>query len=41
MPFAGQAVAAALGYAVFRQIGNQHVSACAAVAQELITVRPS
>lgn len=41
VPFAGQAVAAALGYAVFRQIGNQHVSACAAVAQELITVRPS
>ena len=41
VPFAGQAVAAAIGYAVFRQIGNQHVNACAAVAQELLTVRPS
>ena len=40
VPFAGQAVAAAIGYAVFRQIGNQHVNACAAVAQELLTVRP-
>jgi len=25
---------------VFRQIGNQHVNACAAVAQELLAVRP-
>ena len=41
VPFAGQAVAAVIGYAVFRQIGNQHVNACAAVAQELLTVRPS
>src|SRR5450830_725221 len=40
VPFAGQVVAAAIGYAVFRQIGNQHVNACAAVAQELLTVRP-
>ncbi|MFZ4877076.1 hypothetical protein ACL9RI_18535 [Janthinobacterium sp. Mn2066] len=40
VPFAGQAVAAALGYAVFRQIGYQHVNACAAVAQELTAVRP-
>lgn len=41
VPVAGQAVAAVLGYAVFRQIGNQHVNACAAVAQELIAIRPS
>lgn len=40
VPFAGQLVAAGIGYAVFRQIGYQHVAACAHVAQELLPVRP-
>ena len=38
VPLAGQAVSAALGYAVFRQIGYQHVDACAVVAKELLVV---
>ncbi len=40
VPLAGQVAAAAIGYAVFRQIGYQHVEACAVVAQELLPVRP-
>lgn len=36
VPVAGQLTAAALGFALFRQIGNQHVEACAAVARELL-----
>lgn len=38
VPLAGQVVSAAIGYAVFRQIGYQHVDACAAVAKELLAV---
>ena len=41
VPLAGQAVSAAIGFAVFRQIGYQHVEACAAVAGELLAARPS
>src|SRR5471030_867215 len=37
VPLAGQLVSAAIGFAAFRQIGYQHVDACAAVAQELVT----
>lgn len=40
VPLAGQLVAAAIGFAVFRQIGYQHVDACAAVAGELLVARP-
>ncbi|MFA9215462.1 MAG: hypothetical protein ACEQSK_00005 [Sphingomonadaceae bacterium] len=39
VPIAGQLAAAAIGYAVFRQIGYQHVDACAAVASELLSQR--
>ena len=44
VPLAGQAVSAGIGYALFRQIGYQHVEACAAVAQEVLvaqTVTPA
>ena len=40
VPLAGQIVSAAIGFAVFRQIGYQHVEACAVVAQELLVARP-
>jgi uncharacterized protein (DUF697 family) len=40
VPLAGQLAAAAIGYGVFRQLGYQHVEACAAVARELIVARP-
>ncbi|MGV7211084.1 hypothetical protein ACLB1G_24885 [Oxalobacteraceae bacterium A2-2] len=36
VPLAGQVASAALGYAAFRKIGDQHVEACAAVAGELL-----
>jgi hypothetical protein len=36
VPLAGQLVSAGIGFAVFRQIGYQHVDACAAVAQQLM-----
>ena len=36
VPLAGQLASAAIGFAVFRQIGYQHVEACAAVAAELL-----
>lgn len=39
VPIAGQLASAAIGFAVFRQIGYQHVDACAAVAQELVDCR--
>jgi hypothetical protein len=39
VPLAGQAVSAGIGYALFRQIGYQHVEACAAVAQEVLTAQ--
>ncbi|SNT02749.1 protein of unknown function [Noviherbaspirillum humi] len=34
-PLAGQVASAAIGFAAFRAIGNQHVEACAEVAEEL------
>lgn len=40
VPLAGQMVSAAIGFTVFRQIGYQHVEACALVARELLVVRP-
>ncbi|WP_317202820.1 hypothetical protein [Janthinobacterium sp.] len=40
VPLAGQIVSAAIGFTVFRQIGYQHVEACALVARELLAVRP-
>lgn len=40
VPLAGQLVSAALGFTVFRQIGYQHVDACATVARELLVARP-
>jgi hypothetical protein len=40
VPLAGQIVSAAIGFTVFRQIGYQHVDACAMVAQELLVARP-
>jgi hypothetical protein len=36
VPVAGQAAAAALGFAAFRTIGFQHIDACTAIAAELI-----
>jgi uncharacterized protein (DUF697 family) len=39
VPLAGQIAAAAIGFTVFRQMGYQHVDACAAVASELMVAR--
>lgn len=39
VPIAGTLVSAALGFAVFRTIGNQHIEACAIVAAELVSLR--
>ena len=41
VPIAGQIASAAIGFAVFRKLGYEHVEACARVAQELTAVRPS
>lgn len=41
VPVAGQVASAALGYAVFRAMGDQHVEACAAVARELVAAAPA
>jgi uncharacterized protein (DUF697 family) len=43
VPVAGQIVSAAVGFAAFRTIGNQHVEACAKVALELLVadVKPA
>ncbi|MCA1245453.1 hypothetical protein [Massilia sp. MS-15] len=35
VPIAGQVASAAIGFALFRKMGNQHVEACAEVAREL------
>jgi uncharacterized protein (DUF697 family) len=35
VPLAGQIAAAAIGFALFRRMGYQHVEACARVAQEV------
>lgn len=40
VPVAGQIVSAAVGFAAFRTIGNQHVDACVKVAQELLSAVP-
>lgn len=39
VPLAGQVTSAAIGFFAFRQIGYQHVEACAKVAQELLTAK--
>lgn len=39
VPVAGQLASAAIGFAVFRHLGYQHVEACAATARELIGAR--
>ncbi|MES2128632.1 MAG: hypothetical protein V4463_15290 [Pseudomonadota bacterium] len=39
VPIAGQIASAAIGFAVFRQMGYQHVDACVTVAQELLVAR--
>jgi hypothetical protein len=39
VPIAGQLASAAIGFAVFRQLGYQHVEACAEVAQQLLASR--
>lgn len=36
VPLAGQLASAGIGFVAFRQIGYQHVEACATVAQELL-----
>jgi uncharacterized protein (DUF697 family) len=41
VPFAGQLASAAIGFTMFRKLGYEHVEACAKVANELMTVRPS
>jgi uncharacterized protein (DUF697 family) len=41
VPMAGSVVSAAIGFAMFRQLGYQHVEACARVARELIPARPA
>jgi uncharacterized protein (DUF697 family) len=41
VPIAGSVVSAAIGFAMFRQLGYQHVEACARVARELIPARPA
>jgi uncharacterized protein (DUF697 family) len=35
VPLAGQVASAAIGFALFSKMGNQHVEACAKVAQEM------
>jgi len=39
VPLAGQVASAAIGFFAFRQIGYQHVEACAKVAQELLAAK--
>lgn len=39
VPIAGQVASAAIGFALFRQMGYQHVEACAKVARELQKAR--
>lgn len=41
VPIAGSLVSAAIGFTVFRQLGYQHVEACARVANELMGARPA
>ena len=39
VPIAGQVASAAIGFALFRKMGYQHVEACANVARELQKAR--
>ena len=39
VPIAGQIASAAIGFALFRKMGNQHVEACAQVARELASIQ--
>jgi uncharacterized protein (DUF697 family) len=39
VPLAGQVASAAIGFFAFRQIGYQHVEACAKVAEELLAAK--
>jgi uncharacterized protein (DUF697 family) len=41
VPVAGSLVSAAIGFTVFRQLGYQHVEACAKVANKLVAARPA
>jgi uncharacterized protein (DUF697 family) len=41
VPIAGSVVSAAIGFTVFRQLGYQHVEACAKVANRLMAARPA
>lgn len=41
VPIAGQMAAAAIGFAMFKKLGYEHVEACARVASELGAIRPS
>lgn len=36
VPIAGQLVSAAIGYAAFRKIGNEHIDACARIAGTIL-----
>jgi uncharacterized protein (DUF697 family) len=40
VPFAGQLASAAIGFALFQKMGNQHVEACVKVAQQVAAARP-
>lgn len=39
VPIAGQVASAAIGFALFSKMGNQHVEACAEVARELESLK--
>jgi uncharacterized protein (DUF697 family) len=41
VPIAGSVVSAAIGFTVFRQLGYQHIEACAKVAGKLMAARPA
>ena len=40
VPFAGQIASAAIGFAMFRKLGYEHVEACVRVAGELMDLKP-
>ncbi|AMP04422.1 hypothetical protein [Collimonas pratensis] len=39
VPIAGQMVSAAIGFSAFRAIGNKHIEACVAVAEQMLKVQ--
>ncbi|MES2901455.1 MAG: hypothetical protein V4723_17110 [Pseudomonadota bacterium] len=41
VPIAGQMASAAIGFAMFRKLGYEHVEACARVAGELMVLKPA